>query len=183
MADHVAERIGELGLDAYGLVGHSMGGKVAVALAARCPEGLQSIVLLAPSPPTAEPIDREQRMMLLNAWGAKRALGDIIDTAVVRTLSADVRATLLEDMLGASRQAWNGWLLAGSREDISASVAPINVPVLVVSGDGDTAILTAVMETELLPRLANVGLAVIAGAGHLLPLEAIAESTCLILAP
>ena len=183
MADHVAAQILDIGLNTYSLVGHSMGGKVALALAARCPAGLRSLTLLAPSPPTAEPIDPEQRMMLLNAWGAKRALGDVIATAVVRTLSADVRATLLDDMLGASRQAWNGWLLAGSREDISASVARINVPVLVVSGDGDTAIPTAVIETELLPRLANVALAVIAGAGHLLPLEAAAKTTCLILAP
>ena len=42
MADHVAAQILGLGLDTYTLVGHSMGGKVALALAARCPDGLRS---------------------------------------------------------------------------------------------------------------------------------------------
>ena len=181
MADHVAAQILDIGLNTYSLVGHSMGGKVALALAARCPAGLRSLTLLAPSPPTAEPIDPAQRMMLLAAWGAKPALAKIVDDVVVRTLSADLRAILLEDMLSVSREAWSGWLLFGSREDIAASMAQINVPVLVVSGDSDTAIPIAIIGTELLPRLADAALAVITGAGHLLPLEATAEITRLVL--
>ena len=60
-------------------------------------------------------------------------------------------------------------------------MAQINVPVLVVSGDSDTAIPIAIIGTELLPRLADAALAVITGAGHLLPLEATAEITRLVL--
>ena len=175
MADHVAASIVELGLDRFTLVGHSMGGKVALALAARRPAGLRSLVLLAPSPPSAEPIGHQQRKTLLAAWGARPALADIVDAATLRTLSVDVRALLIEDMLSVARQAWRGWLLAGSREDITALMARIDVPVCVMSGDGDTAIPTAVIEAELLPRLANAALLVIAGAGHLLPIEATAE--------
>ena len=181
MADHVAAQILDVGLDTYSLIGHSMGGKVAMALAARCPAGLQSLMLLAPSPPTAEHIDPEQRMILLNAWGTKPALAKIVDDVVVRSLSANIRATLVEDMLGVSRKAWRGWLLTGSREDITTSMARINVPVFVMSGDSDTAIPTAVIKTELIPRLADVVLAVIVGAGHLLPVEATAETALLIL--
>ena len=176
MADHVAASILRLGLDSYALVGHSMGGKVALALAARRPAGLQSLVLLAPSPCSAEPMDHQQRETLLAAWGARPALEVIVDDAAVRTLSAGVRAMLIEDMLGVARQAWRSWLLAGSREDITALMARIDVPVLVMSGDDDTAIPTAVIEAELLPRLANAALTIVAGAGHLLPIEAAAET-------
>ena len=45
-----------------------------------------------------------------------------------------------------------------------------------MSGDGDTAIPTAVIEAELMPRLANATLVAIAGVGHLLPIEATAET-------
>ena len=79
-------------------------------------------------------------------------------------------------MLSVARQAWRSWLLAGSREDITASMARIDVPVLVVSGDGDTAIPTTVIEAELLPRIVNAALSVNAGAGHLLPIDAAAKT-------
>lgn len=180
MADHVAASIVALGLDSYTLVGHSMGGKVALALAARRSAGLRSLMLLAPSPPSAEPIDDHQRETLLAAWGSRSALADIVDAITVRTLSADVRATLLDDMLGVAREAWRGWLLHGSREDITASMARIDVPVLVVSGSGDTTIPTTVIEAELLPRLGDATLSVIAEAGHLLPMEAAAAAIRLI---
>ena len=177
MADLVAAHIVELGLDDYTLVGHSMGGKVALALAARRPAGLGSLILLAPSPPSAEPIDPRQRATMLAAWGSKSSLAHIVDAVTVRPLPVEIRATLLDDMLGVAHDAWDSWLRVGSREDNTLSMARISVPVLVLSGDGDTAIPTAVIEAKLLPRLANVTLSVIAGAGHLLPLEAVKETT------
>ena len=176
MADHVQACIAELGLRNYRLVGHSMGGKVALALAGRRPAGLRSLVLLAPSPPNAEPIDPQQRQRMLAAWGSRPAMSEMVDAATVRILPTNVRTTLLEDMLTVSPNAWRAWLLHGSREDITASLADLSIDVLIASGDGDTAIPTAVLETELLPRLASASLAVIAGAGHLLPIEAPTET-------
>lgn len=49
-ADDVADLISTLEIGNSALVGHSMGGKIALALAARNPKGLQSLILLAPSP-------------------------------------------------------------------------------------------------------------------------------------
>ena len=64
-ADDVAEIASDLGR--YVLVGHSMGGKVAALLAARRPPGLAGLVLVAPSPPTPEPIP--DRAAMLAAFG------------------------------------------------------------------------------------------------------------------
>lgn len=49
-ADEVAAFIQKHGLSRYVLVGHSMGGKIALALAARQPPGLAGVALLSPSP-------------------------------------------------------------------------------------------------------------------------------------
>jgi len=45
-----------LNASSYALMGHSMGGKTALAIAARRPVALRSLVLIAPSPPNPEPI-------------------------------------------------------------------------------------------------------------------------------
>ncbi|MBA3659529.1 MAG: alpha/beta hydrolase, partial [Gemmatimonadales bacterium] len=60
-ADDVAALVERFELTRFHLVGHSMGGKVALAFAARRPPGLEGVVLLAPSPPTPEPIGAAER--------------------------------------------------------------------------------------------------------------------------
>ncbi|HEX6450465.1 MAG TPA: alpha/beta fold hydrolase, partial [Trebonia sp.] len=51
LADDVLEVVRGLGLRRYVLAGHSMGGKVAQLAAARRPDGLAGLVLIAPAPP------------------------------------------------------------------------------------------------------------------------------------
>jgi pimeloyl-ACP methyl ester carboxylesterase len=50
LADDAQSVIATLGFTDYVLVGHSMGGKIAQALAARRPAGLAGVVLIAPAP-------------------------------------------------------------------------------------------------------------------------------------
>ena len=61
MADDVAAILHEEKVGDFILIGHSMSGKVALALAARQPSGLKSLLLLSPSPPLPEPIPDEDR--------------------------------------------------------------------------------------------------------------------------
>ena len=67
-ADWVAAYSRAHQLGEYVLVGHSMGGKIALALAARQPTGLRGLVLLSPSPPSPEPISDKDRAASLAAW-------------------------------------------------------------------------------------------------------------------
>jgi 3-oxoadipate enol-lactonase len=52
LANDAGALIQALGLTRYVLIGHSMGGKVAQRLAAKRPEGLEALILVAPAPPT-----------------------------------------------------------------------------------------------------------------------------------
>jgi pimeloyl-ACP methyl ester carboxylesterase len=171
-ADWVEEVASAQKLDHYVLVGHSMGGKVALALAARRPRALRALVLLAPSPPTPEPIDEDMRAKLIAGWGCYGPASETLARVTRRCLEGGLRDRTIADMMNASKGAWTAWLQHGSREDISASMQKIEVPVTILSGDGDAAVPRGLIEREVVARLPQARLINVPGAGHLLPLEA-----------
>jgi pimeloyl-ACP methyl ester carboxylesterase len=162
------------------LVGHSMGGKVALELAARRPKYLQALVLLAPSPPTPEPMDDTERARLLASHGKMARVEETMNAILARPLPAAIFERCVHDGVRASAGAWRWWLEEGSREDISARVSRIEVPTLVVAGQADQAMTPQVLEREVVARIEGARLETIAEAGHLLPLEAPGEVARLI---
>ena len=149
-----------------------MGGKVALALAARRPPALAELLLLAPSPPTPEPIADEARAALIAGWGDHSAMARTLAQITAFPLAGPVRERTIDDMIRAGKAAWNAWLTFGSREDISPAMSRINVPVTTVSGTDDTVLPTLLLDREVAGRLSRVRTIVVQGAGHLLPLEA-----------
>jgi len=154
------------------LIGHSMGGKVALALAARRPPALAELLLLAPSPPTPEPITDEARAALIAGRGDHGAMARTLAQITAFPLAEPVRVRAIDDMMRAGKAAWNAWLTLGSREDISPAMSQINAPVTIVSGTDDTVLPTLLLDREVAERLSRVRKVVVQGAGHLLPLEA-----------
>ena len=66
-ADFVQRELKALGVDTYTLVGHSMGGKIAIQVAANAPKGtIKQLVLIAPSPPTTEPMPEDEKERMLH---------------------------------------------------------------------------------------------------------------------
>jgi pimeloyl-ACP methyl ester carboxylesterase len=179
-ADVITALIEALALQDYRIVGHSMGGKIALAVAARAPPGLRGLILLAPSPPTPEPIPAADRGHLLASWGDRDATAAIVDKISVRALSRLDREQQIADMLASSQEAWAAWLNRGSREDLSAALGRIAVPITIVSGSGDRTVGTAVLHRELLQKTPSATLEIISGAGHLLPIEARDEVAAII---
>jgi len=172
VAQAVAGQVAGLGLDSYILVGHSMGGKLAMACAAARPAGLSGLVLVAPSPPTPEPMDERERSRLLASHGDRASAEQTVRNVTRRPLRQDDIATCIEDNLLTSLEAWRWWLEEGSRENIASEIGRIDCPVLVLSGSEDPVIPPRVIAAEVLPRMASAKYLEIAGAGHLLPLEA-----------
>ncbi|OWP63822.1 alpha/beta hydrolase [Hymenobacter amundsenii] len=172
-ADAVAAFIEAEKLTRYVLVGHSMGGKIALALAARQPAGLAGLVLLSPSPPTPEPMTEADRQASLQAWGQAAEAEKTQRHITAQALPAATVRQVVADNLRSTRAAWDAWLLEGSREDIGAQMSRIVVPCAIVAGDQDAVMSPSVHGLETLPLLpAGTPLEIIGGAGHLLPYEA-----------
>ncbi len=161
----------ELNVENFVLVGHSMGGKIALEWASRQPAGLQGLVLLAPSPPTPEPMSDVDRESLRHSHGDTEAMSKIIGEITAQTLSPEIFQRTLEDDLRVSKAAWNAWLDVGSREDISSQMTRINVPVHLLAGEKDSGMPAEMLQREVVARLSDVKFEVVPDCGHLIPVE------------
>lgn len=173
-AGDVLSLLDALGEEQADLVGASLGGLVALEVAALAPDRVRSLALLAP---------------LLLAWewsegfkayvreeDAALARGEL-DAAVdvnVRYWAGDASPAVQEYVASAQRRAFE--LSAGATEPtpldppMSERLGDVRAETLVAVGDRDVADFLAIAE-HLAARLPGPELRVIEGAGHLLALE------------
>jgi pimeloyl-ACP methyl ester carboxylesterase len=179
MADAVMESIRARAPASWVLAGHSMGAKVAAAVARRCEDGelagLRGLVLLAGSPPSPEPMaeSRRNEMQSWFAGDAAQSLGEARHFLESNAVSLDPRLfeAAVADVLRMKRAAWLAWLSSGSREDWSARIGVLRTPALVLAGEKDEDLGPEAQRRLMLPHFAQARLQVIAKAKHLLPLE------------
>ena len=182
MAAQIADAIRALAPRSWGLVGHSMGAKVA-AVVARAAEdgdaslaGLTGLALLAGSPPGPEPMPAEQRQTMLGwfagdaASSATEAAGFIAQNTGI-ALDAAWREQAVADVLATDRAAWVAWLTAGSREDWSDRIGVLQTPTLLLAGAEDAALGPQAQARLMAPHFARVQQVDLPGAKHLLPME------------
>ena len=170
-ADDVVGRCDVLGVDRMVVVGHSMGGRIAMAMAARRPGRVVGLVLVAPSPPTPEPMDDAGRATLGQARDDRFAAERLVDHITGNAMTPQQVDAAVADVLAADPAAWRAWVEVGSKQDITALMAGVTCPVTVLSGDRDAAIPMAVVEREVVGRLPQSRFVRVPGAGHLLPIE------------
>ena len=154
----------------YVLVGHSMGGKIAAAFAARQPTGLCGVLLVAPSPPWPEPMTADDRARLHRAHGDPTLAAGAVRRATAIGLSPVQFADAVDDGVRSASWAWQGWLDTGSREDLSSRIGHLAIPVRVLVGRRDP-VMARPMMAQVARHLGGT-LRVESEAGHLLPLEA-----------
>ncbi len=182
MAEHVAAAVRAASPGRWGLAGHSMGAKVALAVARRAEDGegglsgLDRLVLLAGSPPGPEPMEDDKRAEMLGWFAGPAARSDreaqgYVTANVGAALPPETHAQAVEDVLQAHPAAWQDWLERGSREDWTARIGVLHTPALIVAGSADAALGPDAQRAHMAPHLARHRLVTLDGAGHLLPME------------
>ena len=182
MADRVVSIVRDAAPARWLLAGHSMGAKVAAVVARRAEdgesglEGLAGLVLLAGSPPGPEPMADDQRQTMLGWFAADAQTSrDEAEAYLAQNvgapLEAGAAAQAVEDVLRTHRHAWTAWLTDGSREDWTARVGVLHTPTLIVAGANDAALGPEAQQAVAARHFAHARVVVLAGAGHLLPME------------
>jgi pimeloyl-ACP methyl ester carboxylesterase len=175
LADDVAALATKLGARPVVLVGHSMGGYVALAFARRHPELLRGLVLVATrsGPDTAEAAaGRRAAAEKVRAAGIEA----VIDGMVPKMLapvnrSSESQAAIRAFMMSSSREGVIGALLGmADRPDSTPGLRQISVPTLVVTGADDELIAPA-ESTALAGAIPGARLRVLPDAGHMVAWE------------
>lgn len=171
MAADVVETLGAMGALPCALIGHSMGGKVAMAVALTRPEAVARLMVAdiapVPSPPRFAPIIAAMRGMALHE-GMTRAEADAALVGAVP--EAGMRGFLLQNMRFGGVPAWKVGL-----EEIEAGLGDIlGWPEFGAVYDGPTLFLGGARSDYILPEhrpvirglFPNARMAVLRDAGH-----------------
>lgn len=175
--DRAAGLMDTLGVDSFAVVGHSMGGAVALALAASLPDRVTQVVAVstmgAPGAPLSDDLDA--------LWAARPGVDGardmlerlLLDRSLVTPDAVDARARAMVDgayafdtLFPPPRQRWVDDLTLSEE-----ALAAVRAPVLLVHGadDGVTPLATAAL--PLLGLLHDVRLHVLGRCGHVPSVE------------
>jgi 3-oxoadipate enol-lactonase len=174
MAHAVLGTLDALGASRATFAGLSLGGYVALALAALAPERVAGLVLADTRAAPDEPATRAGRMINL-ALVRDRGVGALVDKMLPKLLAPDapdaLRASVRAAGAAQSREGVTFALLAmRDRPDRGEAAAAIDVPALVVVGSRDE--ITPPAEMRALAASMRRARAVeVDGAGHLSSLE------------
>lgn len=170
-SDFVQKELKSLGHESYSLVGHSMGGKIAMQTAADAPKGaVRRLILVAPSPPTTEPMPKKEKERMLHHPDRSKA-EKTVDHAVKRTLSKERYRLAVETQLIIDQATWKWWLEKGMDHSIADHVASLELPITVLASKDDPVMTPDVIEERVMQVLHSAELINTQHIGHLIPLE------------
>ena len=171
-AKFVQRELNEKGIERYSLIGHSMGGKIALQIAANISDNtIQQLILVAPSPPTTENTPEKEKEQMLHHTDPGVA-EKLIKDAVKKSLTDKQFDLALETQLGTDPTTWRWWIEDGMKHSIADQIFQLDMPITVLASDDDPVMTKKVIKEQVIPYLNNARLIKTKGIGHISPFEA-----------
>jgi pimeloyl-ACP methyl ester carboxylesterase len=174
----VLAAMGDLGLDSAAVVGNSFGGAVALRVAAVAPERVSALVAISAPAPGVEPSPEleaawEAEEEALERGDVEAAVASVVETWTLPDAPAELRervARMERRALALQTEAEGVGEAPDPVEEHPEVLRKLEIPALVLVGEHDKPDFQA-GAGALADTLPQARLEVIAGAGHLAPLE------------
>lgn len=171
-ASDVAGLLDQLGIQKASIVGHSMGGYVALAFARLYPERVSGLGLVS-SQVLADPPDRKEGRYKSAAEVAEKGIGGVVETMTPKfTPNEKLQAFARQSMEQQAPTAYIGALKAmAERRDSTPLLSSFRFPVVLIHGDADS-LIPIDRAREVKAALPQAHLVEISGGGHMPMMEA-----------
>lgn len=184
LAEDAVAVMDRLGVERFSVCGLSLGGQVALHIAATHPERVERVVACA----TAAKLGTEDGWRARAATVRENGLASIADMVMERFFSDTFRAREQAEIAAAkaallegSDEGYAGCCEALGTSDLGAELGAIRAPTLLIAGEADVSTPPADLE-DLERAIEGASLLVIPGAGHILNREAPEQVTDAVLA-
>ncbi|MGF1494943.1 MAG: alpha/beta fold hydrolase [Microcoleaceae cyanobacterium] len=171
-SEAVCQTLASLNIEEYILIGHSMGGKIALQAALLADKPPQKVVLVAPSPPTTEPMPQEEKERMLNNHPSEENAKITIKNATQKPLNNEQYDLAIKTHIDVDQKVWRWWLLDGMNHSIADQVSQLRIPVTVIASKDDPVIPYNVIQSDVTNIIPSAKLITTQNVGHLIPLEA-----------
>ena len=171
-ASDIANLLDRLNIQKAAIVGHSMGGYVALAFARLYPDHVSGLGLVS-SQVLADPPERKEGRYKSAADVSANGIGSVVEAMTTKfTTDENLQAYARESMERQQPAAYIGALKAmAERPDSTSLLSSFKFPVVIVHGDTD-ALIPIDRAREVKAALPEAHLVEISGAGHMPMMEA-----------
>jgi pimeloyl-ACP methyl ester carboxylesterase len=172
----IASLLDQLGIQKAAIVGHSMGGYVALAFARLYPERVNGLALVSSQAP-ADPPERKEGRYKSAADVAEKGIGGVVETMTPKfTSDPRLQTTAREIMEKQQPAAYIGALKAmAERLDSTSLLSSFLFPVVIVHGDAD-ALIPVERAREIKAAIPGAHYVELKDIGHVPMLEAAKET-------
>lgn len=170
-AKFIAQTVAQQGIDDYVLIGHSMGGKLAMQVAIDQTHPPKQLILIAPSPATTEPMPEEEKQRMISKHPSRENAEITLQNAAKQPLTTEQRELAIQTHMQIEDGVWRWWLRQGMENSIADRVGNISIPVTILASKDDPVIPFEAVQTDIIDLIPNSKLVSTQNVGHLIPLE------------
>jgi len=168
----VVEIIDQLGLTGLFLVGHSLGGTIAMRVALLRPAALARLILLSPVPPSGVPLSEPDIAYFRSLGSHLKGMEQVLKMMMARLPEERLMQNLLDAAATVVPESYQGAFDAWRTANFADEVAAISVPTVVMAGELEQPLSPQLLKATVVDRIPGARLLVLPEVGHYPQVEA-----------